>query len=94
MAINYLELIDGMKFPATRAEIVEYALENDASHEALDAFRAMPQQHFPTLAHVSRAVGLSRPPSRRCRRPEPAGGLNPAPDFILVIGIDRAEFFA
>ncbi|HQX28265.1 MAG TPA: DUF2795 domain-containing protein [Alphaproteobacteria bacterium] len=58
MAINYLELIDGMKFPATRAEIVEYALENDASHEALDAFRAMPQQHFPTLAHVSRAVGL------------------------------------
>lgn len=58
MAINYLELIDGMKFPATRAEIVEWAIEHDASEEALDAFRAMPQQHFPTLTHVGRAVGL------------------------------------
>jgi hypothetical protein len=58
MPINYLELIDGMKFPATRAEIVEWAQDHDASEEAVEAFRAMPHQYFPTLAHVSRAIGL------------------------------------
>lgn len=57
MAINYLELIDGMKFPATRAEIVEYAQDHDASEEAVEAFRAMPKQYFESLEDVSRVVG-------------------------------------
>lgn len=57
MAINYLELIDGMKFPATRTEIVEYAQDHDASEEAVEAFRAMPKEHFKTLVDVSKVVG-------------------------------------
>jgi hypothetical protein len=54
MPINYLELIDKMPFPATRAEIVNWAQEHDASEEAVEAFRAMPQQYFDTLTAVNR----------------------------------------
>lgn len=56
-SINYLELIDRMRFPATRAEIVEYAQNHDASEEAVEAFRALPKQYFQTLEEVSRSIG-------------------------------------
>ncbi|MGB4107163.1 MAG: DUF2795 domain-containing protein [Alphaproteobacteria bacterium] len=59
MAINYLELIDGMDFPATRAEIVEYAIENDASEEALGAFRAMPHSSISPPSRMSVAPSAS-----------------------------------
>ena len=68
-SINYLELIDRMNFPATRAEIVEYAQNHDASEEAVEAFRAMPRQYFQTLEEVSRSIGqMDQLPGEEPRR--------------------------
>ena len=55
MPINYLELVDKMPFPATKAEIVLFAQNHGASEEALDGFQALPEgtyENFTTLSHT------------------------------------------
>ena len=54
MAINLMELIDGFQFPGTKAQIVEYALENDASEDALELLEGLPEMYFDSLAEFSR----------------------------------------
>jgi hypothetical protein len=54
MAINLLELIDGFPFPGTKAQLVEYAQENDASEEALDILRGIPEMYYESLPQFSR----------------------------------------
>jgi Protein of unknown function (DUF2795) len=58
MSINYLELIDGMELPATKPEIVAFALDNGASEEALEAFEALPHDEYKTIAALNRDLGL------------------------------------
>jgi hypothetical protein len=54
MAINLLELIDGFPFPGTKAQLVEYAQENDASEEALDTLRGIPDMYYESLRQFNR----------------------------------------
>ena len=56
--INYLELIDGIELPATKAELVAFALDNGASEEALIAFEALPHAEYKTMAALNRDIGL------------------------------------
>lgn len=58
MAINYLELIDGLDLPATKPEIVAYAIGNGASTEALEAFEALPRDLYKNIAAINRDIGL------------------------------------
>lgn len=57
-AINYLELIDGIDLPATKVEVVAFAMDNDASEEALEAFEALPHAEYKTIAALNRDLGL------------------------------------
>lgn len=74
MPINYLELVDGLKFPATRAEIVQYVQDHDGSEEAVEAFRALPDVYFRNFAALSHALGrmdqLPGEPPRRASNPQ------------------------
>lgn len=58
MAINYLELIDTMPFPATKPEIVAFALDHGASEEAIEAFEALPHDEYRSIAALNRDLGL------------------------------------
>lgn len=57
-SINYLELIDGIDLPATKPELVAFALDNGASEEALEAFEALPHEEYKTMAALNRDLGL------------------------------------
>ncbi len=57
-SINYLELIDGIDLPATKPEIVSFAIDNGASEEALEAFEALPHAEYKTMAALNRDIGL------------------------------------
>lgn len=57
MPINYLELVDKMHFPATKAEIVAYAQEHGASEDALDGFQALPEGLYESFAVLSHKIG-------------------------------------
>lgn len=58
MAINYLELIDGIDLPATKPEIVSYAQDKGASEEAVEAFEALPHDEYKSFAALNRDLGL------------------------------------
>jgi hypothetical protein len=57
MPINYLELVDRMPFPATKAEIVLFAQNHGASEEALDGFQALPEGTYENFAMLSNRIG-------------------------------------
>jgi hypothetical protein len=58
MPINYLELVDGITFPTTRVEIIDWAQRHGASEEAIEAFRAMPEDYFRDIREVNRNIQL------------------------------------
>lgn len=53
MSINYLELIDGMEFPASLIEIVDKAQDSGGSEEAVEMFRALPDKEYRSITEVS-----------------------------------------
>lgn len=58
MSLNYLELIDGIELPATKAEVAAFALENGASTQAMEAFEALPHDEYRSFAALNRDLGL------------------------------------
>ncbi len=57
-APNILELLDGLAFPVTREEIVDYASGNDASEEALEQLRLMPDQQFSDWEQINKNLAM------------------------------------
>jgi len=51
---NLLELLDGMEFPASLPEIVDYALDQGASEDTLQELRGMPDRDYDSLEEVNR----------------------------------------
>lgn len=56
--MNLEELLDGINFPAGRIEIISYAEGRDASEEALEALRALPDESYRNLQHINAHLGL------------------------------------
>ena len=56
-AINFLELVDGARFPMTKAELVSYCEDRGASEEALDMIQAMPHDEINSFAMFNREIG-------------------------------------
>ncbi len=46
--INFLEILDGLKFPITKAEVILHAEKREASEEALDRLQAIPEDDYKT----------------------------------------------
>ncbi|HEU4837890.1 MAG TPA: DUF2795 domain-containing protein [Micavibrio sp.] len=57
-AINFLELVDGAKFPMTKAELVAWCEDRGASEEALDVIQALPHVEYTSLSSFNREIGL------------------------------------
>lgn len=57
-SMNILELLDGVAFPATKLELVDYAENNDASEEALEQIQSMPGDTYVSIADVNRHLNL------------------------------------
>ena len=55
--LNLLELLDDAEFPATLIELVGVAEDNDASEEALDQLRAMPDREYTSIHDVAMHMG-------------------------------------
>lgn len=57
-APNVLELLDNAELPATKAELVAYAADNDASEEALDMIQAMPDIEYHSIRQINKGLGM------------------------------------
>lgn len=57
-SINFLELVDGARFPMTKAELVSWCEDRGASEEALDAIQALPHDEIESFAMFNREIGL------------------------------------
>ena len=51
---NVLELLDGLEFPASLPEIVDYAIDQGAGEDVLLELRAMPDRDYDDLEEVNR----------------------------------------
>lgn len=55
--LNTLEVLDGIAFPVTLVEMVDYAQEHDASEETLDMIQAMPDRVYRNIHDISMHLG-------------------------------------
>ena len=56
-SINFEELLDGIQFPATKIELTEYAIEQGASEEATECFRALPDLTYQNMKQIDNDLG-------------------------------------
>ncbi len=56
--INLEELLDGITFPTSKVEIIEYAEDQGASEEALEYFRAMRFKNYNNMQDINAVLGL------------------------------------
>ncbi len=54
---DILELLDGIEFPASKIDLIDYAYDNDASEEAIEMLRALPDESFNHLNDVRDNIG-------------------------------------
>lgn len=55
---NLLTLIDTAEFPTSKTELIKVAENNNASEEAIEAFRALRHEEYETLEDVNNDLGL------------------------------------
>ena len=53
-----LELLETVSFPVTKVELVAHAEDHDASEEALEIIRAMPDRVYNSLQQINASLGL------------------------------------
>jgi|GEM_PF-3524501 len=51
---NVLELLDGLEFPASLPEIVDYAIDQGAGEDLLQELRAMPDRDYDDMQEFNR----------------------------------------
>ena len=55
--LNILEVMDGIAFPVTKTELVQYAIDNDASEDVLDQLHAMPEMSYGSMRDINAHLG-------------------------------------
>jgi hypothetical protein len=58
---NVLEVLDGLPFPATIAEMVSFAEDKGASEDVLDQIQAMPDRDYAGIHDVAMHLGRIEP---------------------------------
>ena len=56
--VNLLEVLDGVRLPASKGDLVAYALNHDASEEVLEEIRAMPGDRYESVRDIANHAGL------------------------------------
>lgn len=65
-AMNILELLDGVPFPANKQDLIAYAEANDASEEALDVIQGMSGDEYISVNDINRHLNsLDRLPGQQ-----------------------------
>lgn len=54
---DILEILDGVEFPASKVDLISHAYDNDASEEAVEMLRALPDSSFNHLSDVRDNLG-------------------------------------
>lgn len=58
MPMNLEEILDGIRFPTAKTQIVTYADENGASEEALEILRAIPARDYRNMQEINAKLGM------------------------------------
>ena len=72
-------LLEGVALPATREELLEYALRQSGGDSFRSELDQLPEREFATLDEVGEELAAVQPGSgeRRPRAPEPESGVPP-----------------
>ena len=54
--IKVQKFLDGIRYPATKQQLVEHARRNQANDEALSSLRDMPEREYSGPDEVSRVI--------------------------------------
>ena len=80
---DILELLDGVEFPATQADLISYAYDQDASEEAVELLRALPDETFNHLNDVREHLGrIDELPGNQQWASEPSEDMPHNPDRV------------
>ncbi|MGE5477173.1 MAG: DUF2795 domain-containing protein [Bacteroidales bacterium] len=53
------QVLSGIDFPANKQKLVDYAQQNNADSEVLEAIKQMPEAEYTSMADVFKGVGQS-----------------------------------
>jgi len=56
--INFLEILDGLKFPVAKQEVILHAEKRGASEQALDRLQAIPDDDYKTRAALLKNIDV------------------------------------
>ena len=54
--VKVYKFLGGIRYPATKQQLVDQARSNQADEEALDSLRCMPEREYSGLDEVSRVI--------------------------------------
>jgi hypothetical protein len=79
---NLLEIMDGIAFPSSKVDLVDYAQNNGASEEILDQIRAMPDIIYNSIRDINRHANEieAQPGDENLWSSEPSDDLPDATD--------------
>jgi len=81
--MNILEVLDGLPFPATVAEMVSYAEDSKASEDVLDQIQAMPDRDYVSIHDVAMHLGQLE------HQPGESNEISSAPEDTLFSADER-----
>jgi len=62
-AINTLGLLDGLKFPVSREQVIVCANDNGATEEATSLIRAIPEKQYHSIEELNIEIAKMRTPN-------------------------------
>ena len=54
--VKVYKFLSGIRYPATKQQLMDQARSNQADEEALDSLRCMPEREYSGLDEVSRVI--------------------------------------
>ncbi len=52
-----LKYLEGIEFPASRQDLLDWADDHDAPDQVMSILQALPEQEFGSMQHVERIMG-------------------------------------
>ena len=80
---DILEILDGIEFPTSKIDLISYAYDQDASEEAVEMLRALPDESFNHLNDVRDNLGrIEELPGEQQWASEPSEDMPHNPDRV------------
>lgn len=54
---NIASFLEGLEFPASKDEVVDYAEDNNAPQEIIDVLEQLPDQEFLSMTDIMSGIG-------------------------------------